>query len=116
MAQLIRTIIRPEKLDDVQDALAGLCVSGMTVTQVHGRGDRRGERRVHRGREYTVHLTPRMQLEVVVNEESTEEAVGAIMRAARTGRPGDGMVFVSQVCETFRIRTGIKESGDLATG
>jgi nitrogen regulatory protein PII len=109
--KLIKTIIRPNKVDDVKDALAKLNVSGMTVTEVRGHGKQRGHTAIYRGQEYAVGLLPKMELEVVVADEIVSEAVEAIMTAARTGEIGDGRVFVLPVEFSYRIRTGEAERG-----
>jgi nitrogen regulatory protein PII len=102
----IRTIIRRHKLDDVRDALDEMGITGITVTEVLGRGRTKGETRIYRGRLYVLKLAPQMQVEVVVNEDVVDDVVRTIMRAARTGAAGDGMVFVSNVDDSYRIRTG----------
>jgi nitrogen regulatory protein PII len=109
--KLIKTIIRPNKVDDVKDALAKLSVSGMTVTEVRGHGKQRGHTAIYRGQEYAVGLLPKMELEVVVTDDIVSEAVEAIMNAARTGEIGDGRVFVLPVDLSYRIRTGEAERG-----
>jgi nitrogen regulatory protein PII len=109
--KLIKTIIRPNKVDDVKDALEKLSVSGMTVTEVRGHGKQRGHTAIYRGQEYAVGLLPKMELEVVVPDEIVAEAVVAIMTAARTGEIGDGRVFVLPVDQSYRIRTGEIENG-----
>jgi nitrogen regulatory protein PII len=104
--KLIKSIIRPNKVDEVKDALAKLNVSGMTVTEVRGHGAQKGHTAIYRGQEYAVSLLPKMELEVVVPDEIADEAVKAIVRAARTGEIGDGRVFVLPVHQSYRIRTG----------
>ena len=107
--KLLKAIIRPNKVDDVKDALAKLNISGMTVTEVRGHGKQKGHTAIYRGKEYNVSLLPKMQVEVVVPENIAEEAIRAIVEAARTGEIGDGRVFVLPVAESYRIRTGERE-------
>ncbi len=102
----IEAIIKPFKLDDVKDALTDLGVHGMTVTEVKGYGRQKGHTELYRGAEYVVDFLPKVKLEIVVPEDRAEEIVDAIVRAARTGKVGDGKVFVSPVERTVRIRTG----------
>ena len=104
--QSIKSIVRPDKVDDVKDALAKLSVSGMTVTEVRGHGKQKGHTAVYRGKEYQVTLLPKMQIETVVPDPLADEAVKIITQAARTGEIGDGRVFVLTVLESYRIRTG----------
>jgi nitrogen regulatory protein PII len=104
--KLLKAIIRPNKVDDVKDALAKLNISGMTVTEVRGHGKQKGHTAVYRGKEYNVSLLPKMQVEAVVSDAIAEEAIRAIVEAARTGEIGDGRVFVLPVERSYRIRTG----------
>ncbi|OFV94201.1 MAG: transcriptional regulator [Acidobacteria bacterium RIFCSPLOWO2_12_FULL_65_11] len=104
--QLIKAIVRPDKVDVVKDALVKLSVSGMTVTEVRGHGKQKGHTAVYRGQEYNVSLLPKMEIEMVVSDEIVDEAVRAIIQAARTGEIGDGRVFVLPVGQSYRIRTG----------
>jgi len=104
--KLLKAIIRPNKVDDVKDALARLNVSGMTVTEVRGHGKQKGHTAVYRGKEYNVSLLPKMQIETVVSDAIAEEAIRAIVEAARTGEIGDGRVFVLPVERSYKIRTG----------
>ena len=108
--KLIKSIVRPNKLDDVKDALAKLNISGMTVTEVRGHGKQKGHTAIYRGKEYNVSLLPKMEIEIVVPDSIADEAIKAIVAAARTGEIGDGRVFVFPVLEGYRIRTGEKES------
>ena len=108
--KLIKSIIRPNKVDDVKDALAKLNIAGMTVTEVRGHGKQKGHTAIYRGKEYNVSLLPKMEIETVVPDEVVEVVVQGIIQAARTGEIGDGRVFVSPVLESYRIRTGEKES------
>jgi len=104
--KLIKAIVRPNKVDDVRLALEKLNISGLTVTEVRGHGKQKGHTAIYRGKEYNVSLLPKMEIEVVVSDEVTDEAVKAIIHAARTGEIGDGRVFVLPVGQTYRIRTG----------
>jgi len=106
--KLIRAIVRPNKIDEVREALEKLSISGMTVTEVRGHGKQKGHTAIYRGKEYNVNLLPKMDLEVVVPDQGVDEAVKAIMQAARTGEIGDGRVFVMDVDASYRIRTGEK--------
>jgi nitrogen regulatory protein PII len=104
--KLIKAVVRPNKVDDVKDALAKVGVEGLTVTEVRGHGKQKGHAASFRGREYQITLLPKIEFEVVVDDELLEPAVAAIVGAARTGEIGDGRVFVSSVEQTFNIRTG----------
>jgi len=104
--KLLKAIIRPNKVDDVKDALARLNVSGMTVTEVRGHGKQKGHTAVYRGKEYNVSLLPKIEIEAVVSDAIADEAIRAIVEAARTGEIGDGRVFVLPVERSYRIRTG----------
>jgi nitrogen regulatory protein PII len=104
--KLIKAIIRPNKVDEVKDALERLNISGMTVTEVRGHGKQKGHTAVYRGKEYNVSLLPKMEIELVVQDTIVEDAIKAIVQAARTGEIGDGRVFVLPVEQTYRIRTG----------
>jgi len=104
--KLLKAIIRPNKVDEVKDALARLHISGMTVTEVRGHGKQKGHTAIYRGKEYNVSLLPKMQIEVVVTNTIADEAIRAIVEAARTGEIGDGRVFVLPVEQAYRIRTG----------
>jgi nitrogen regulatory protein PII len=106
----IDAIIKPFKLEEVKDALAGVGVQGLTVSEVKGFGRQKGHTEIYRGSEYTVDFLPKMRIEVVVPDSLKQQAVEAIIRAARTGKIGDGKVFVSNVESAIRIRT--EESGD----
>jgi nitrogen regulatory protein PII len=107
--KLLKAIVRPNKVDDVKDALAKLNISGMTVTEVRGHGKQKGHTAIYRGKEYNVTLLPKMQIEVVVASTIAEDAIRAIVEAARTGEIGDGRVFVLPVEASYRIRTGEHE-------
>lgn len=108
--KLIKSIIRPNKVDEVKDALTKLSISGMTVTEVRGHGRQKGHTAVYRGKEYNVSLLPKMEIEVVVADELVDEAIKAIIQAARTGEIGDGRVFVIPVSHSYKIRTGEEET------
>jgi nitrogen regulatory protein PII len=107
--KLLKSIIRPNKVDEVKDALAKLNIAGMTVTEVRGHGKQKGHTAIYRGKEYNVSLLPKMEVEVVVPDALADDAIKAIVAAARTGEIGDGRVFVMPVLESFKIRTGEKE-------
>jgi nitrogen regulatory protein PII len=107
--KLIKAIVRPNKVDDVKNALEKLHVSGMTVTEVRGHGKQKGHTAIYRGQEYNVSLLPKMEVEVVIPDAVANDAIKAIIEAARTGEIGDGRVFVLPVLESYRIRTGEKE-------
>ena len=109
--KLIKSIIRPNKVDEVKDALTKLSISGMTVTEVRGHGRQKGHTAIYRGKEYNVSLLPKMEIEVVVPEDLVDEAIKAIIEAARTGEIGDGRVFVIPVSHSYKIRTGEQEAG-----
>jgi nitrogen regulatory protein PII len=104
--KLITAIVRPNKVEEVSDALQKLGITGMTVTEVRGHGKQKGHTAIYRGKEYTVNLLPKMELQVVVDDTSTDDVIKAIMQSARTGEIGDGRVFVSSVEKSYRIRTG----------
>ncbi len=104
----IEAIIKPFKLEDVKEALAEVGVQGMTVVEVKGFGRQKGHTEIYRGSEYTVDFLPKVKLEVVVESDRADGVVAAIVKAANTGKIGDGKVFVSEVSEAIRIRTGEK--------
>jgi nitrogen regulatory protein P-II 1 len=106
---MIKAIVRPDKVDDVKDALTKIHVSGMTVSEVRGHGKQKGHTAVYRGKEYQVTLLPKMQIETVVSDDMVDPAVEAIIGAARTGEIGDGRVFVTPVARSYKIRTGEAE-------
>ena len=108
--KLIKSIVRPNKVDDVKDALERINVSGMTVTEVRGHGRQKGHTAVYRGKEYSASLLPKMEIEVVVTDEVVDEVIQAIIQAARTGEIGDGRVFVIPVDHGYNIRTGERDS------
>jgi len=100
----IEAIIQPARLDQVKDALLEIGVDGMTVLEARGHGRQKGHTEFYRGREYTVDLLPKVKLEIVLNDELVDRAVQAIVNAARTGKIGDGKIFLSRVDEAIRIR------------
>lgn len=104
--KLIKSIVRPNKVDEVREALEKLNLSGMTVTDVRGHGRQKGHTAVYRGKEYAVSLLPKVEIEVVVPNDVVEEVIQAIITAARTGEIGDGRVFVLPVEQGYNIRTG----------
>ena len=106
--KLIKAIIRPNKVEEVREALEKIGASGMTITEVRGHGKQKGHTTIYRGKEYSVTLLPKMQVEVVVSDAMADEAVKAIVQSAQTGEIGDGRVFVLPIGETYRIRTGEK--------
>jgi nitrogen regulatory protein PII len=108
----IEAIIKPFKLEEVKDALAEIGIEGMTVIEVKGFGRQKGHTDIYRGSEYTVDFLPKIKLDVVVSDEVADRAVDAIVHSARTGKIGDGKVFVSDIEEAVRIRT--EERGNLA--
>ena len=108
--KLIKTIVRPNKVDEVKDALGKLSISGLTVTEVRGHGKQKGHTAIYRGKEYNVSLLPKMMIETVVPDNVVEDVVKAIIEAARTGEIGDGRVFVLPVHQSYRIRTGENEA------
>jgi nitrogen regulatory protein PII len=108
--KLITAIIKPFRLDDVRNALAEVGVNGMTVTEVKGFGRQRGHTELYRGAEYVVDFLPKAKIEVAVADDLVERAIEAITAAARTGKVGDGKIFVTDLEQALRIRTG--ETGD----
>ena len=107
--KLVKAIVRPDKVDEVRDALEKIKVSGMTVTDVRGHGRQKGHTAVYRGKEYSVTLLPKVQIEVVVTDGVVEEVIQTIIGAARTGEIGDGRVFVLPVDHGYNIRTGERD-------
>ncbi len=101
----IEAIIKPFKLEDVKEALSGLGVEGMTISEVKGFGRQKGHTEIYRGSEYTVDFLPKIKLELVISDEKLDDAVNAIVKAAKTGKIGDGKVFVTTIEEAVRIRT-----------
>jgi len=110
--KLIKCIIQPYRLDDVKEALTGMNVHGMTVSEVKGFGRQKGHTELYRGAEYIIDFVPKVKIEVVVADSIVKEVLDAVVKAARSGKVGDGKIFVLDVAESVRIRTG--ESGDSA--
>jgi nitrogen regulatory protein PII len=111
----IEAIIKPFKLEDVKDALAEVGVQGMTVTEVKGFGRQKGHTEIYRGSEYTVDFLPKVKIEIVTDDEAAASVVDTIVTSAATGKIGDGKVFVSNVEDAIRIRTGEKGAEAIAT-
>jgi len=103
--KLIKAIVKPFKLDDVKEALAEVGIAGLTVTEVKGFGRQKGHTEIYRGSEYTVDFLPKTMIETVVDDDAVEQAVAAIVKAAKTGKIGDGKVFVIPIESAIRIRT-----------
>ncbi len=101
----IEAIVKPFKLDEVKDALGTVGVTGMTLTEVKGFGRQKGHTEIYRGSEYTVDFLPKLKLEMVVGDDQAQDAVDAIVKAAKTGKIGDGKVFITNVEDAVRIRT-----------
>jgi nitrogen regulatory protein PII len=110
--KLITAVIRPHKLDDVRTAIGEAGVSGITVTEVRGFGRQRGHTEIYRGAEYAVEFVPKTRIEIAVPDSSLERVMEVLMTAARTGKVGDGKIFVTELVQVLRIRTG--ESGSSA--
>jgi nitrogen regulatory protein PII len=110
--KLITAIVKPFRLDDVRNALAEVGVQGMTVTEVKGFGRQRGHTELYRGAEYVVDFLPKVKVEVALSDDLVERAIEAIIDAAKTGKVGDGKIFVTSLEQVHRIRTG--ETGDQA--
>ena len=108
----IEAIIKPFKLEDVKESLSEIGVEGMTVSEVKGFGRQKGHTEIYRGSEYTVDFLPKVKLEIVVGDDQSEAAASAIVKAAKTGKIGDGKVFISSIDEAIRIRTD--ETGESA--
>jgi nitrogen regulatory protein P-II 1 len=108
----IEAIIKPFKLDEVREALSNIGVNGLTVTEVKGFGRQKGHTELYRGAEYVVDFLPKIKLELILTDEMVESAVDSIIKAAHTGKIGDGKIFVSAVEQVIRIRTG--ETGEQA--
>ncbi len=107
--KLIKAIIRPNKLEEVKDALTQLNIAGMTVTEVRGHGRQKGHKAIYRGTEYNVTLLPKIMLELVIHDEVTDDVIKTIVETARTGDIGDGRVFVLPVEQSYNIRTGERD-------
>ncbi len=110
--KLITAVVKPFRLDDVRNKLADVGVQGMTVTEVKGFGRQRGHTELYRGAEYVVDFLPKVKVEVAVSDDLVERVIEAIIDAAKTGKVGDGKIFVTDLEEVYRIRTG--ETGDAA--
>ena len=110
--KLVTAIIKPFKLDEVREALAEVGVTGLTVTEVKGFGRQKGHTELYRGAEYVVDFLPKVKIEVVVKDDQVESAIDAIVKSARTGKIGDGKIFVTSVEQVIRIRTS--ETGEAA--
>ncbi len=108
----VEAIIKPFKLEEVKDALGEIGIEGMTVTEVKGFGRQKGHTEIYRGSEYTVDFLPKIKMEIILSDNRVDPAVNAIVKAAKTGKIGDGKVFISPVDEAIRIRT--EEKGDSA--
>ncbi len=104
--KLVIAVIKPHKLDEVRDALAPLGVAGMTVTECRGFGRQKGQPEIYRGAEYNIRLLPKAKIEIMVDDGQVDAVVEAIVRSARTGRIGDGKIFVASLGHAVRIRTG----------
>lgn len=102
----VEAIIKPFKLDEVKDALNGIGIKGMTVTEVKGYGRQKGHTEIYRGAEYVVDFIPKIKLEIIVQDELVDQVIDAIVAAARTGKIGDGKIFVQPVERVVRVRTG----------
>jgi nitrogen regulatory protein P-II 1 len=107
--KMLKCIIRPEKLEEVQDALTKMSVTGMTITEVRGHGRQKGHKAVYRGTEYSVTLLPKVKIEVVIPDERANEILKTIIATARTGEIGDGRVFVLNVEDGYNVRTGERD-------
>jgi nitrogen regulatory protein P-II 2 len=110
--KLITAVVKPFRLDDVRNAMAEVGVQGMTVTEVKGFGRQRGHTELYRGAEYVVDFLPKVKVEVAVTDELVDRVIEAIIGAAKTGKVGDGKIFVTELLQVYRIRTG--ETGDQA--
>ena len=110
--KLLKCVVRPNALEKVKDALSELGIMGMTVTEVKGFGRQKGHTELYRGAEYVVDFLPKVKLEVVISDDQLDAAVDAIIKAAKTDKIGDGKIFVSDIAQAIRIRTG--EEGDEA--
>ena len=104
--KLVTAIVKPFKLDDVKEALKGLAIPGMTVTEVRGFGRQRGHTEVYRGAEYEVEFSPKVRIEIVVEDLEAKQVADAVMEAARTGKIGDGKIWIAPIEEVMRVRTG----------
>ncbi len=107
--KIIVAIVRPSKVEEIKDALSGLKVAGMTISEVRGHGRQKGHTAIYRGKEYSVSLLPKMKVEIVLPDELVEETIETIIQTARTGEIGDGRVFVLPVEQAYNIRTGERD-------
>ncbi len=107
--KIIIAVVRPSKVEEIKDALTGLKVTGMTISEVRGHGRQKGHTAIYRGKEYSVSLLPKMKVEIVLPDELVEETIETIIQTARTGEIGDGRVFVLPVEQAYNIRTGEKD-------
>src|SRR5215475_7778059 len=107
--KLLKAIVRPNKLEEVKDALTALNVTGMTVTEVRGHGRQKGHKAVYRGTEYSVTLLPKIMIELVIQDEMVDDTIKTIIETARTGEIGDGRVFVLPIEQGYNIRTGERD-------
>jgi len=112
--KLVTAIIKPFKLEDVRDALAGIGAQGMTVTEVKGFGRQKGHTEIYRGAEYVVNMLPKLRIDIAVDSSQADKVVAAVLAAAKTGQIGDGKIFVLALEDCIRIRTG--ERGGQAIG
>jgi nitrogen regulatory protein P-II 2 len=110
--KLVTAIIQPHRIDTVREALTAIGINGMTVTEVRGYGRQKGHTEIYRGAEYTISFTPKLKVEVALSDDRVDEVMGAITQAARTGKIGDGKIFVVELDAALRVRTG--ETGDSA--
>jgi nitrogen regulatory protein P-II 2 len=111
--KLIIAVIKPFKLEEVRDALAGVGVQGITVSEVKGYGRQKGHTEIYRGAEYAIHFLPKVRLEIAVSTENADRAIEAIVKAAKTGQIGDGKIFVTSIERAIRIRTGETDNNAL---
>jgi nitrogen regulatory protein PII len=107
--KLIKSVVRPNKVDEVREALEAIGIPGMTVTEVRGHGRQKGHTAIYRGKEYNVSLLPKVEVEVVVPDDAVNRVIEALTKAARTGEIGDGRVFVLPAEQSYNIRTGEKD-------
>ncbi|MDE2755554.1 MAG: P-II family nitrogen regulator [Acidobacteriota bacterium] len=107
--KLVKCIIRPNKVEEVREALSQVNVSGMTVSEVRGHGRQKGHKAIYRGREYSVTLLPKMMIDLVLPDDQVDEVLKVVIETARTGEIGDGRIFVLPVDEGYNIRTGEKD-------
>ena len=111
--KLVMAIIKPFKLDEVREALTGLGIEGLTVTEVKGFGRQKGQTEIYRGAECAVHFLPKLKVELVVKSDEVQKVIAAISGAAKTGQIGDGKIFVSPIDQVVRVRTGEKDADAL---